>query len=191
MNNEIHNLPYSGVTIGWGWGSVDAGGSSGYTEPATPKDNIISHNHIYDFCKSMRDAGGAYILGAQPGMYISNNYIHDSHNEFGLLYLDQGTQHTTIEKNVLGKSFSSWIIAQPVVPPFAKYNVIRNNYTSVAKFWVHPENNYMFNNTLIFNNKWPEEANEIMKKAGIEPTYQDIKTKKAGDPEKPALAKPI
>src|SRR5260221_5172759 len=32
-HNEVYNLPYSGMSLGYGWGSNDAGGSPDYKKP--------------------------------------------------------------------------------------------------------------------------------------------------------------
>ena len=31
-HNEVYNLPYTGMSIGYGWGSNDAGGSTNYAD---------------------------------------------------------------------------------------------------------------------------------------------------------------
>jgi hypothetical protein len=60
-HNELHATPYSGICIGYGWGSTDAGGSSEYVNrglynfqprystPTTSQNNVIEGNliHIY------------------------------------------------------------------------------------------------------------------------------------------------
>ena len=51
-HNEIFDVPYSGISIGWGWGMTDAGGGV-YVDPIkwdTPtaaKNNRIEFNHIH------------------------------------------------------------------------------------------------------------------------------------------------
>ncbi|MBN2294797.1 MAG: right-handed parallel beta-helix repeat-containing protein, partial [Pirellulales bacterium] len=53
-HNEIHDLPYSGMSIGWGWGEEDAGGGAEnyympyrYATPTPSGNNRIENNHIY------------------------------------------------------------------------------------------------------------------------------------------------
>lgn len=51
-DNEIHDLEYTGISIGWCWGYAD---SSTY-------GNIIKGNHIYDIGKgNLSDMGGIYL----------------------------------------------------------------------------------------------------------------------------------
>ena len=85
-HNEITAMPYSGTSMGWGWGEEDAGGGAEYYMPykyATPtpaKDNRIEYNHIHGVMSLMDDGGGIYMLGNQPGTIIRGNHIHDNGN---------------------------------------------------------------------------------------------------------------
>ena len=57
VHNEVSELAYDGIDIGWGWGSNDAGGSQDYvnrglyayqpiyTTPTTFKDNVVADNN--------------------------------------------------------------------------------------------------------------------------------------------------
>lgn len=55
----------------------------------------------------MYDVGGIYTLGAQPGMEISNNYIHDlleapyAHipDHYQYIYLDEGSSYIQVKNN--------------------------------------------------------------------------------------------
>jgi hypothetical protein len=67
FRNEIRNLPYTGISVGWMWSA----------EPTPCKENIISGNHIHHILNKLSDGGGIYNLGLQPKSVISNNLIHD------------------------------------------------------------------------------------------------------------------
>lgn len=105
-HNEIRDLPYSGISVGWGWGEEDSGGGN-YPIPfvyeqATPaRDNRIANNHIYRVMQRRNDGGGVYMLGNQPGTMISGNYIHDSVGWPGGIYLDEGSGFIEITGNVV------------------------------------------------------------------------------------------
>ncbi|PQV51506.1 parallel beta helix pectate lyase-like protein [Jejuia pallidilutea] len=97
-HNEIFDLPYSGISVGWGWTS----------EKNIMENNRITGNLIYNVCQTMSDGGAIYTLSAQPGTIIKNNYIHDvkhadwagkSHNTG--IYLDEGSKGILIENNVI------------------------------------------------------------------------------------------
>jgi hypothetical protein len=54
-HNTISNAGYSGVSLGWGWGTVF---------PAGCGNNTISYNRIYSVMEKLRDGGGIYVGGA-------------------------------------------------------------------------------------------------------------------------------
>gem|GEM_PF-1370868 len=91
-HNELHDLPYTAISIGWGWGGED---------PTIAKDNKVQNNLIYDHVKYLFDGGGIYSLSAQPGNVYSGNVIKDQKNEFGALYLDNGARYITVYDNVI------------------------------------------------------------------------------------------
>ncbi|HEX2629487.1 MAG TPA: right-handed parallel beta-helix repeat-containing protein, partial [Chitinophagaceae bacterium] len=56
-NNELWNLPYTGISVGWGW-----------TPTANVmKNNRISKNKIHHYGRMMYDVAAIYTLSAQPG----------------------------------------------------------------------------------------------------------------------------
>ncbi len=106
-HNEICRLPYSGVSIGWGWGEQDAGGMPHYQQPfwyktPTPaRNNRIEMNHIHHVMRPMQDGGGVYTLGNQPGTVIRGNHIHDNPGAPGGIYLDEGSGFIEVTGNLV------------------------------------------------------------------------------------------
>jgi hypothetical protein len=97
-HNELRDMPYSGVTAGWGWDNVDS----------ALRDNVIRHNDIAGVLNLMSDGGGIYTLSKQPGTLIAENYVHDIvrtpvHGAFNIsgIYLDEGSNLITVRDNVL------------------------------------------------------------------------------------------
>jgi hypothetical protein len=107
-HNEIFDVPYSGISIGWGWGMPDAGGGV-YVDPikwSTPtaaKNNRIEFNHIHKMMQKLNDGAGVYTLGRQPGTVIRNNHIHDGGGVHlsGGVYLDEGSANITVTNNLI------------------------------------------------------------------------------------------
>jgi hypothetical protein len=100
-HNELRNMPYSGVTVGWGWDNVDS----------ALRNNVIRHNDISGVLNLMADGGGIYTLSKQPGTLIAENYVHDivrttvqgAFNISGI-YLDEGSNLITVRDNVLERT---------------------------------------------------------------------------------------
>jgi hypothetical protein len=107
-HNEISRLPYSGVSMGWGWGEEDAGGGAAnyfqpfrYATPTPARNNRVEHNHIHHVMQELQDGGGIYTLGNQPGTAIRANHIHDSRGAPGGIYLDEGSGFIEVAGNLV------------------------------------------------------------------------------------------
>ncbi|MCX7048379.1 MAG: right-handed parallel beta-helix repeat-containing protein [Candidatus Sumerlaeota bacterium] len=106
-HNEIFDLPYTGVSVGWGWGETDAGGGNYvtpiiYKTPTVCRNNRIEYNHIHHVMLLRNDGGGVYTLGRQPGTIIRGNHIHDNGpGSPGGIYLDEGSADIEVTGNLV------------------------------------------------------------------------------------------
>jgi hypothetical protein len=106
-HNEISNINYSGICVGWGWTKTIS----------TSKNNKVRYNHIHHFAKNMYDVGGIYTLSAQPNTEISGNYIHHlekapyTHDlyHYQYIYFDEGSSfiRATDNRTEVAKFFSN------------------------------------------------------------------------------------
>jgi len=120
--NHIHDLPYSGISVGWTWKAL----------PSPCHHNTIERNHIHDVMLGMSDGGGIYTLGLQPGTVIRNNVIHDSpgwqpRSWANGIYMDQGSSEMLIENNLVCR-VGRW----GLVIGMGERNIIRNNIFALA-----------------------------------------------------------
>ena len=138
--NEIFDVPYTGISLGWGWGSVDPGGAGGYTTPSTAQGNLVRNNLISHHMRRLHDGGAIYVLGAQPGSTMQGNISADQGYPYGNFYLDNGSQGWTVAGNLAllpakeagtGVERTYWLYVQ-VYPPLATYNTVGLNYTNDA-----------------------------------------------------------
>lgn len=95
-HNEICDLWYTGVSLGWRW-SADLNGT---------RNNRVTYNRIHHIVQRLEDGGGIYCLGFQPQTVLANNIIHDSGRDGGMpdcrgIYLDSGCLGFLIENNLL------------------------------------------------------------------------------------------
>ena len=95
--NTIRNVPYTGISLGWGW---------------TQSVNCMSGNEVYRnritrYARHMYDVAGIYTLSAQPKTYITENvidsichpsYVHDPNHWF-YLYTDEGSSFISVQDN--------------------------------------------------------------------------------------------
>lgn len=93
-HNEIYDLYYSGISMGWSWGY----------SPTPNHDNAINDNVVHDCLQNvLTDGAGLYTLGLQPGSVMRGNVLYDL---VGLpwavgIYLDEGSSGWTCENNVV------------------------------------------------------------------------------------------
>ena len=63
-HNEISEVPYSGISLGWGW-----------TQTVNcMRNNRVHANLIHHYAKHMYDVAGIYTLGSQPKSYVTENW---------------------------------------------------------------------------------------------------------------------
>ncbi|MAD79738.1 MAG: hypothetical protein CMJ50_02680 [Planctomycetaceae bacterium] len=116
-HNEIHDLPYTGVSIGWMWN----------TNPTPCNRNAVEYNHIHHVMQTLSDGGGIYTLGRQPGSVLRGNLIHDvplnaGRAESNGLFIDEGSSQLLIEQNTIYN-----IERSPIRFHKATTDLVRNN----------------------------------------------------------------
>ena len=159
VHNEISNVPYTGISFGWGWSST--------TDSTTSHDNYIAYNLITDLTQRARDGGGIYTLGQQPGTMIEGNVIRRMKGDYACLYPDEGSAYIMFKNNVCDTApqwLHLWINT-------IHDNRILNTYTDVTR----KENrgvNIQIENTVYINGQaWTPEAQTIIDNAGLESAY--------------------
>ena len=117
-HNDIQDVPWSGIAVGWGWGLLDEGAFPGlpnatqgmwgqWTTPSTSRGNRIVHNRIRNFLQELWDGGAIYTQGAQgtsfeDGELIAWNVVSHKRPAAGgnSFYTDGGSRFVTVRENV-------------------------------------------------------------------------------------------
>ena len=97
-HNLVHDLPYSGISVGWQWNP----------DPTPCRENLVEGNHVFDVMNRLCDGGCLYTLGFQPGTIIRGNHFHDARrSQFAQgapnngMFIDEGSKGFLFERNVI------------------------------------------------------------------------------------------
>ena len=89
-NNEIDRVPYTGISVGYGWSNKDNAMSG----------NVILRNKVSNHMCVCNDGGAIYTLSKQPESVLAENYIFDLGGGGIGVYNDEKTSGYTIARNV-------------------------------------------------------------------------------------------
>lgn len=164
-HNDISNVPYTGITAGWGWESAKY-------RSILHKNINITHNKISHVLETLDDGAHVYTLGDMNGSTIAYNYFTDSHNsQYAGVYHDAGSQHIEAHHNVFLNN-PRWYFMQSGYK--ADYNKAYSNYSDNLTTRLPggmPPNSTVEDAILIDEYNIPPEAQKIIDEAGVEKEY--------------------
>lgn len=97
LHNEISEVSYTGISLGWGWNQ----------QVCSMSNNLVKGNLIHHYAKHMYDTAGIYTLGSQPHSFVEENVVRDIYspgyahdpNHWFYLYTDEGSSCITVRNN--------------------------------------------------------------------------------------------
>lgn len=167
IHNDIKDLPYTGISHGWGWEAASADCTN----------IVISHNRIVNISRAVRDGGHIYGVGKKSNIKIMNNYIVSS-EDFGGIYFDTYSRGTEVRNNV-AEECQFWLFGG--TKDYSWDIVAKDNYSDSAatNFLDNDPNGYYWNvpndidgAILKGEDGWPPEAQKIIDESGVEPDYR-------------------
>jgi hypothetical protein len=187
LHNDVSDLFYDGIDIGYGWGYFDQGGNPNYrdnqhgytvnpvfTSPTILRNNLVAYNRVHAVKKWFIDGGAIYNLSSSPGTVIRENYIFDIGERIGL-YVDEGSKHIRLLNNVV-ETQGFWLFANTVGKLYAlritsDNRAIGNWHSSdkAAQRWIPASDCLILDDHLVPDKDWPKAARNVIDNAGIQP----------------------
>ena len=135
-HNTIARTGWSGMQVGWGWGST-GNVLALIPSPASVVDGrVITGNNVTNNGAGFppgTDSGAIYTNGpCGSACTMSGNYGEALHGS-GVWYLDNGSSHWSVTGNVVGPStFAGYWLQVQHAAPIATLNTITGNFESAA-----------------------------------------------------------
>ncbi|MER7283739.1 RICIN domain-containing protein [Dactylosporangium sp. NPDC000244] len=178
-HNEVYNLPYTGIALGYGWGSNDPGGSQDYidrglynyqpryTTATVAANNHVTANFVHDVVQQMTDGGAFYHLSASPGTTVDQNYFRNTNGWLGM-YFDEGSRYVSASNNVL-ENVGTWAYTQAWANNNTGNLTLTNNWTtsSTTNVTTGSRGNTNSGTVVVSGGNWPSGARAVIAAAGV------------------------
>jgi autotransporter-associated beta strand protein len=168
-HNDIDNLPYSGISLGWGWNSSNVNYSA---------NNQVVGNLVGKVMQTLTDGGSCYTLGQQTNSIESGNYYKDS--VYHGIYWDEGSAYWTASSNVFDNPLHNYVNIHSSSGTLNNHdNLTTNNFSNVTAA-SNPNTagaaDVITNTVFVTRQAWPAAAQSIILAAGLEPAYAALKS---------------
>lgn len=162
LHNDIKDVPYSGMSIGWVWKVHDLDTSN----------FDVGYNRVENVTQHQVDGGHIYTLGSLKNSKIHDNYFVGADDYRGGIYHDSGSSFFEVYRNVISNVDLWWhCYASAVHQDINAYN----NFVDTPNYQDDPDENCLATNTMVTDGgRWNKEAQDIIAKAGVEDEYKSL-----------------
>lgn len=175
-HNDIGETPYSGISLGWGWGyaspcSMQSAQGLGSCRHGTlyAGGNQILDNHVHDVMNVLNDGGPIYTNGGQGDgnasttSILAGNLVEIGNHTNNMLYQDEGSSYWNTYNNVIRSGGAHWIgMWTPTIHDID----IHDNYADRTSYQNNGTNITFNQATIVTNGAWPPAAQAIINAAG-------------------------
>ncbi|MFE9421939.1 hypothetical protein ACFYNO_03125 [Kitasatospora sp. NPDC006697] len=183
-HNDIGHTPYSGMSLGWGWGyaspcSMQSAQGLGNCAHGTiyAGGNQILNNHVHDVMGVLNDGGPIYTNGGQGNgdgsttSVLAGNLVEVGNHTNNRLYQDEGSSYWNTHDNVTRTGGGDWI---GMWTPTIHDITIHDNYSDTTSE-LNRGTNITFNQaTIVSGGAWPSAAQSIIAAAGPDAAYRPM-----------------
>ena len=183
-HNDVGHTPYSGMSVGWGWG---------YASPCSMQSaqglktcqhgtiyaggNQILDNHVHDVMNVLYDGGPIYTNGGQgdgngsTNSVLAGNLVEVGNHTNNMLYQDEGSSYWDTHDNVVRLGGGNWI---GMWTPTIHDITIHDNYSDDSAYYNHGTNITFNQATIVSGGAWPTAAQSIITAAGPDAPYRPL-----------------
>lgn len=183
-HNDIGHTPYSGMSLGWGWGYASPcsmQSAQGLTTCAHGTiyagGNQILDNHVHDVMNILNDGGPIYTNGGQGNgngsttSVLAGNLVEVTNHTNNRLYQDEGSSYWNTYNNVTRTGGGNWIgMWTPTIHDID----IHDNYSDTASYNNNGTNITFNQATIVSGGAWPSAAQSIIAAAGPDTAYRPL-----------------
>ncbi|MBB6406796.1 right-handed parallel beta-helix repeat-containing protein [Arthrobacter sp. AZCC_0090] len=168
-HNDIGFTPYSGISLGWGWGYASSYGTT-YAGA-----NQIVGNSVHNVMRVLHDGGPIYTLGGQGGgdgsmtSLLAGNVVAEGNNTNNMLYQDEGSSYWNTHDNLVRFGGANWIGMW--IRSIHDIN-IHDNYSDNPRYNNNGTDITFNQATIVTNGAWPPAAQAIIAAAGPDEKYR-------------------
>ncbi|MER7847862.1 hypothetical protein ABTZ03_28405 [Kitasatospora sp. NPDC096077] len=184
-HDDIGHTPYSGISLGWGWGYASDCTLQARQGLGTPcrhgttyaGGNRILGNHVHDVMGVLSDGGPIYTNGGQGGgtgtmaSECAGNLVEGGNHTNNMLYQDEGSSYWNTHDNVTRYGGQNWL---GMWTPTIHDITVHDNWTDNPVYNDNGTAVTFTQATVVTGGAWPAAARAVIAAAGPDPRHRPL-----------------